>query len=88
MFNQNRLLKHVISLKKLHDKLTDFEAIIKQEELVTAPTMTANFVRKVKGMSIHNKKITTLRVILQIIFNLAITTIMKEESLISSVQAI
>ena len=45
-----------ISLEELHDKLTDFEAIIKQEELVTAPTMTTNFVRKGKRYEYSQQK--------------------------------
>ena len=44
-----RVRETPISLEELHDKLVDFEAIIKQKELVTTPAMTANFIRKGKG---------------------------------------
>ena len=38
-----------ISPEDLHDKLTDFEAVIKQEGLVIAPVVTANMVRRGRG---------------------------------------
>ncbi|XP_022714623.1 uncharacterized protein LOC111274304 [Durio zibethinus] len=43
-----RARESAISLEELHDKLTNFEAVIKQEKLITTPVITTNMVRKGK----------------------------------------
>ena len=51
-----RARESAISLEELHDKLTDFESVIKHEEIVVAPALTANLVRKGQGSNFQKQK--------------------------------
>ncbi|OMO63086.1 Integrase, catalytic core [Corchorus capsularis] len=49
-----RARETAISLEELHDKLTDFEAVIKQDELTAAPTIMAHLTTRGKGPQNRN----------------------------------
>ena len=56
-----RARESVISLEELHDKLTDFESVLKQEEIITTLALTVNLVRKGKGSDFQHQRSNTFR---------------------------